>query len=213
MTNYGYDDNSCQTEQQMSCGDIAFPGYGPQMHMQATEGAGTYDDPITAAAAANDDGSGGFESAAGVTLSPGTMIYNPLTQKYYIMEDSCAECSADYNCQYDDDEGNGSAIPGDPPTSCSTNQFLHIDFWMGPTSPQNSTTLESCEGNTTIGDTYDLNNAIGGPLNSGTTDGTVIINPPNNLPVNTKTLFLGDTSATGGCWVTTQLIPNQEYCY
>ena len=35
----------------------------------------------------------------------------------------------------------------------------------------------------TIGDVYDLNGAITGPLNSATTNGTVIVNPPSNLPV------------------------------
>jgi hypothetical protein len=214
MTNYGFNDNSCQTESMHGCGDIAFPGYGPMQHQFATEGAGTYDDPITAAGAANDDGTGAFESQGGAALSPGTIIYNPLTMKYYIMEDSCEECSADYNCQYDDDEGDAS-FPGDPPSSgsCSTDQFFHIDFWMGPTVGQDQTNLINCEDNTTIGDTYDLNGAIGGPLNSASTNGTVIINPPSNLPVNPSTLFVGDTSANGGCWATTQLIPDQEYCY
>jgi hypothetical protein len=219
MTNYGFNDNSCQTEGEHDCGDIAYSNYNgasglpPGYHLQATEGAGTYDDPITAAASGSSDGNSQLESQGGATLSPGTIIYNPLTQKYYIMEDQCAECTADYNCQYDDDENQGTA--GDPPTSgCTTGQFFHIDFWMGPTvSQQDATNLNNCEDNTTIGDTYDVNNAIGGPLNSASTNGTVIINPPSNLPVNPNTLFVGDTSANGGCWATTQLIPNQEYCY
>jgi hypothetical protein len=212
MTDYGFNDNSCQTENEHDCGDIAFPGLGPMQHQQATEGAGTYDDPITAAAAASSDGSSELESQGGVTLSPGTIIYNPLTQKYYIMEDQCAECTADYNCQYDDDENMGT--PGDPPASCNQDQFFHIDFWMGPTvSQQDPTNLNNCEGNTTIGDTYDVNSAMTGPINSGTTNGTVIINPPSNLPVNPNTLFVGDTSANGGCWVNGQVLPNQEYCY
>ena len=211
MTNYGFNDNSCQTEGQHDCGDIAYPGLGPMQHQVATEGAGTYDDPITAAAAGSSDGTSELESQGGATLSPGTIIYNPLTQKYYIMEDQCAECVADYNCQYDDDENAGS---GNPPSNCSTDQFFHIDFWMGPTvSQEDPTNLNNCEANTTIGDTYDVNDALTGALNQGTTDGTVIINPPSNLPVQTSKLFLGDTSATGGCWTSTQVLPDQEVCY
>ena len=212
MTNYGFNDNSCQVESQMDCATIAYPGNGPQMHQEAMEGAGTYDDPITAAAAGNDDGTDGFESQGGATLSPGTIIYNPLTQKYYIMEDQCAECNSDYSCQYDDDESMGTA--GDPPSSCTTDQFFHIDFWMGPTvSQQDDTNLINCENVTTIGDTYDVNDAITGPSSAATTNGTVIINPPSNLPVSPNKLFLGDSSANGGCWTANQVYPNQEYCY
>ena len=212
MTNYGFNDNSCQIESQHNCGTIAYPGLGPKQHQVATEGAGTYDDPITAAAAGS-NGGGSNSSQGGATLSPGTIIYNPLTQKYYIMEDQCAECSADYACKYDDDEPKGPA--GDPPASgsCSTNQYLHIDFWMGPTvSQQDPTNLNNCENNTTIGDAYNVNNAMTGPINAASTNGTVIINPPPNLPVRSGVLFVGDTSANGGCWISTQLTPQQESC-
>jgi hypothetical protein len=213
MTNYGFNDNSCQTEGQHDCGTIAYPNLGPKQHPVATEGAGTYDDPITAAASASDDGLSELESQGGATLSPGTLIYNPSTMKYYIMEDQCAECIADYNCQYDDDESKGTA--GDPPASgsCSTNQFFHIDFWMGPTvSQQDPTNLVSCEDNSTLGDTYNVNDAVSGPSSAASTNGTVIINPPNNLPVNSNMLFKGDTSANGGCWTASQVVPTQESC-
>jgi hypothetical protein len=212
MTNYGFNDNSCQVESQHNCGSIAYPGMGPMMHQQATEGTGTYDDPITAASAADNSGGTNY-SQGGATLSPGTIIYNPLTMKYYIMEDQCAECTADYNCAYDDDYPKGTA--GDPPASgsCNTDQYIHIDFWMGPTvSQQNPTNLEACEGNTTIGDVYEINNAMNGPLTAGSTNGTVIINPPNNLPVNPNVLFAGDTSANGGCWTTMQMSAQQASC-
>jgi hypothetical protein len=213
MTNYGFNDNSCQVESQHNCATIAFPGVGPNQHQEAAEGAGTYDDPITAAAAADSSGTGGFESQGGATLSPGTILYNTLTQKYYVMEDSCAECTADYNCQYDPGEPKGTA--GDPPPagSCTTNQFFHIDFWMGPTvSQQDPAKLVACEGNTTIGDTYNVNNAITGAITEGTTDGTVIVNPPSNLPVRSGVLFAGDNSATGGCWTSGQAYPYQQTC-
>jgi hypothetical protein len=209
MTNYGFNDNSGSSEGDKNSADIAYPGYGPKKHTVATEGAGTYDDPITAASDTKD-------SSGGATLSPGTFIYNPLTEKYYILEDSCAECEADYACKYDDDEGT-AAFPGDPPAagSCATDQFLHIDFWMGPTVSQvDPTDLYNCEDDSTIGDVYDYNNAITGPLNSETTNGTVIVNPPNNLPVRSGMLFQGDVAVPdgGGCWTPTQVLPYQEWC-
>ena len=52
-----------------------------------------------------------------------------------------------------------------------------------------------------------------GPITSLTTNGTVIINPPNNLPVRSGVLFAGDTSATGGCWTSMQVLPSAESCY
>jgi hypothetical protein len=209
MTNYGFNDNSGSSEGDKNSADIAYPGYGPKKHTVATEGAGTYDDPITAAS----DTKSSFGAA---TLAPGTIIYNPMTQKYYILEDSCAECQADYACKYDDDEGD-AAFPGDPPTAggCKTNQFLHIDFWMGPTESQaDPTDLYNCEDNSTIGDVYDFNSAITGPLNVATTDGTVIVNPPDNLPVRSGVLFAGDKAvpAGGGCWTQAQMLPYQEWC-
>jgi hypothetical protein len=213
MTNYGFNDNSCQVESQHNCATIAYPGKGPKKHMEATEGAGTYDDPITAAAAGDNGGTGQLESQGGATLAPGTIIYNPLTQKYYVMEDQCAECTADYNCKYDDDEAKNT--PGDPPATgqCKTDQFFHIDFWMGPTvSQQDPANLIKCEDNGTIGDAYNVNNAITGPITSETTNGTVIINPPPNLPVRAGMLFKGDTSANGGCWTDQQVYPYQSSC-
>jgi hypothetical protein len=210
MTDYGFNDNSCQTETDHNCGNIAYPYLGPMQHPMATEGAGTYDDPITCAAAADNNG-GSYESQGGATLSPGTIVYNPLTQKYYIMEDQCAECTADYNCRYDDDDNPGT--PGDPPAACHTNQFFHIDFWMGPTvSQQDPTNLTACENFTSIGDVYNVNNAVSGSRSSLNTDGTVIINPPANLPVRPGVLFAGDNSANGGCWTGAQVVASQEGC-
>jgi hypothetical protein len=94
-----------------------------------------------------------------------------------------------------------------------TDQFFHIDFWMGPSvSQQDPTNLNNCEDWTTIGDTYNVNGAITGPENSETTNGTVIINPPNDLPVRPGPLFVGDNSATGGCWTAVQKLPTDEWC-
>jgi hypothetical protein len=167
QTWYGFNDNSCGVENIHSCNDIAYPGYGPQKHKVATEGKGTFDDPITAAAADN-----GCESSGGATLVPGTIIYNPEVHKYFIMEDSCLECTQECNCQ--------SGADGTPPAGCTKNQYRHIDFWMGPNdTAQNATALNNCEDKLTLGDPYK------GP-------GTVIINPPANLPVDTAPLYINN---------------------
>lgn len=65
--------------------EIAFPG----LHREAG-GTGTFADPLT------------FAAAKGV-FKPGTKVYVPDVQRYFILEDSCATCS-------------GS----------------HIDLWAGP---------------------------------------------------------------------------------
>jgi 3D (Asp-Asp-Asp) domain-containing protein len=65
--------------------EIAFPG----LHREAG-GTGTFADPLT------------FAAAKGV-FEPGTKVYVPDVQRYFVLEDSCASCS-------------GS----------------HIDLWTGP---------------------------------------------------------------------------------
>ncbi len=182
MTWYGFNDNSCATESQHGCNDIANPGLGPKKHQGATEGVGTYDDPITAAASDSSDSGHSYESSGGATLSPGTLIYNPEVKKYFIMEDSCLECGDEYACKLSSDDTDDP----NPPAGCQKNTYLHIDFWMGPSFAQDSTDLESCEDGSTIGDTY-----------NGT--GTVVVNPPDNLPVVTTPLYTG-TGTGGGCW-------------
>jgi hypothetical protein len=197
MTNYGFIDNSPPSA------IIEYPNSGPKGHSQATEGSGTYADPITAASDTK-------FSQGGATLAPGTMIYNPLTRKYYILEDGCRECSQDYSCAYDDDDDAGT--PGDPPSPCVNNSYLHIDFWMGPSMDLGTTLdnqLQNCEGLTTLGDAYNVNHAIDGGPGYGTTDGTVIINPPSNLPVETGTLY----TATGTCWTKRQMLPIDMECH
>jgi hypothetical protein len=191
ITWYGFNDNSCTVETEHDCNTIAFPGLGPQKHQVATEGKGTYDDPITCAASATDSG-GDSESSGGVTLSPGTLVYNPEVKKYFIMEDQCAECTADYLCEPDDD----TTPDTDAPTGCKQNGYPHIDFWMGPSFMQNATTLNNCEDNSTIGNPY-----------AGT--GTVVVNPPDNLEVVTTPLYTG-TGAGGGCWTSVQV--NSDSC-
>jgi hypothetical protein len=188
LTWYGYNDNSCATEAQHDCNDIANPGLGPKMHQGATEGAGTYDDPSTAASSDTSDPGHVFEMAGGVTLTPGTLIYNPEVQQYFIFEDSCLECGDEYACQLSSDDSDGTP----PPSGCTPGTNLHIDFWMGPNNAMQPSSLDTCEDNATLGAPY-----------AGT--GVVVINPPPNLPVKQNLLYIGDASATGGCFTAQQV--------
>lgn len=187
VTWYGYNDNSCGTEATHGCNDIANPGLGPKMHTGATAGAGTYDDPSTAAASDTTDTGHVFESAGGATLSPGTLIYNPEVQQYFIFEDSCLECGDEYACVRSADDTDDPK----PPTGCVPDTNLHIDFWMGPNDAAQPSSLDTCEDNATLGDPY-----------AGV--GTVLVNPPPNLPVRAGALYAGDNSASGGCFTSTQ---------
>lgn len=72
--------------------EIAFPGRRP-----AAGGAGTWQDPLTFATDPR-------------FLPPGTRIYDPRLQKYFVMEDSCASCISDF----------------------SAGRTPHIDLWTGP---------------------------------------------------------------------------------
>ena len=83
VTFYGYNDNSGQTENQYGSADIAYPqnaGY-PTLHNLATEGKGTYNDPVTFAVRPNDQ----------TTFPIGSIAYFPLVHKYFIMEDGCED--------------------------------------------------------------------------------------------------------------------------
>src|SRR5215469_16822613 len=83
VTFYGYNDNSGQTETAYGSADIAYPqnqGY-PTLHNLATEGTGTYDDPVTFAVRTDDQ----------ATFPIGSITYFPLVHKYFIMEDQCGD--------------------------------------------------------------------------------------------------------------------------
>jgi len=185
MTWYGYNDNSCGTEATHGCNDIADPGLGPKMHSGATAGAGTYDDPSTAAASDTMDTGHVYESADGVTLSPGTMIYNPVVQQYFIMEDSCLECGDEYACKLSSDDTDDP----NPPSDCKVGTNLHIDFWMGPSVGPQPDSLDTCEDNATLGNPY-----------AGIA--TVIVNPPSDLPVKPTVLY-----GSGKCFTSGQVSP------
>jgi hypothetical protein len=101
ITWYGFNDNSGTTENSYGSSAIALSSSdSPNItHTVATEGAGTYDDPITAASSWTGDTGHELESYGGATLDAGTLIYNPEVQKYFIMEDSCLECGDEYSCK------------------------------------------------------------------------------------------------------------------
>lgn len=153
VTWYGYNDNSCQVESQHNCNTIAFPKSGgfPTVHDIATEGKGTYIDPITFATAANDSGTS-------AEIAVGKLIYVPYVRKYFVMEDQCFECGQEWAAQ----------------------QSWHVDLWMGPSYGSNTASLTSCEDSLTLGSTY-----------NGT--GTIIVDPPAGLPVDTTPLFTNDS--------------------
>ena len=108
VTSYGYNDND-DGNGNYGTAQIAYP----QIHSEATEDTGTYDHPATFA---TDPGE----------FAPGTRIYVPYLQKYFIMEDGCAECSSDWQ-----------------------NGVHHVDLWMGPASMQPEPALDDCEGSIT----------------------------------------------------------------
>jgi hypothetical protein len=106
ITSYGWNDND---DGSGSYGNdiIAYPNV---KHGHAYEGTGAYTDPST------------FATDSG-EFAPGTIIYVNHLQKYYIMEDGCVECSADWS-----------------------NGKYHVDLWIGPNAVSDSTALYNCEG-------------------------------------------------------------------
>jgi len=104
MSWYGFDDSACATATSSTCDNIAFPkkdGF-PTAHDTTTEDSGSYRNPITLAAAANDSGKDG-------PWPVGTLFYVPMVHKYFILEDSCLECGQDW-----------------------VQHKYHVDLYMGP---------------------------------------------------------------------------------
>ena len=62
---------------------------------------------------------------------------------------------------------------------------------MGPPFSTDSSDLESCEDNSTVGSPW-----VGG-------GGQIIVNPPPDLPVATAPLYTGN-GLGGGCWTASQ---------
>jgi hypothetical protein len=106
VTFYGFDDNDDGNPTHLGTAIIS----NASIHGFANEDLGTYDRPGTLA---TDEG----------FLAPGTRVYVPALQRYYVMEDTCIECSEDW----------------------SQNK-LHIDLYVSGTG----TELASCENRLTM---------------------------------------------------------------
>jgi hypothetical protein len=78
-TFYGFDDNDDGNATHLGTDAISHAA----VHDSANEDLGTYERPGTLAADI------GF-------LSPGTKVYVPALERYYVMEDTCRECSEDW---------------------------------------------------------------------------------------------------------------------
>jgi hypothetical protein len=137
LTFYGWYDNTPPG------GDIAYP----QIHSTAG-GKGTFSDPITFATSRSE-------------LGTGTKVWVPRVHKYFIMEDSCQECEADWSGQ----GPNGG--PG----------LRHIDLWLGGQGGSAFDAID-CE------DALTHYNTDGTPVLE-----PVVVNPPSNEPVDNTPLF------------------------
>ena len=106
VTFYGFDDNDDGNPIHLGTAIIS----NASIHGFANEDLGTYDRPGTLATDKD-------------FLAPGTRVYVPTLQRYYVMEDTCVECSDDW----------------------SQNK-LHIDLYVSGTGPE----LASCENRLTM---------------------------------------------------------------
>lgn len=128
FTSYGYNDND-DGSGNYGTAVIAYPS---SRHPIATEGLGTYADPITFATDPRE-------------IPSQTIIYVPYLQKYFIMEDECVECTADWN--------NGKK--------------WRVDLFMGGnTSMQPAAALAECESSVTRNDIMYVNAGPGYPVDT-----------------------------------------------
>ena len=79
VTFYGFDDNDYGNPAHRGTDVISHP----VVHTSANEDVGTYDQPGTMAADRQ-------------FLPPGTKVYVPAVHRYYVVEDTCVECSEDW---------------------------------------------------------------------------------------------------------------------
>ena len=79
VTFYGFDDNDDGNPTHLGTNVISHAA----VHDSANEDLGTYMRPGTLAADVD-------------FLSPGTKVYVPALERYYVMEDTCRECSEDW---------------------------------------------------------------------------------------------------------------------
>ncbi len=137
LTFYGWWDNTPPG------GDIAHP-----VKHKTAGGVGTYDDPITFATSTKEVKAGG-------------KIYVPRVGKYFIMEDDCEECSADWN---------GKGPNGGP-------KLAHFDLWVGGKGGDPFKAIQ-CEVALTH---YNSDNTP--------TMESVIVDPPSNEKVSSDPVF------------------------
>ncbi|MEZ0089496.1 ricin-type beta-trefoil lectin domain protein [Streptacidiphilus sp. EB129] len=146
LTFYGWWDNTPPG------GAISYP----QIHSTAG-GTGTYADPITFASDSSE-------------IKPGTRIWVERVKKYFLMEDSCEECSADWN-------GHGpNGGPG----------LWHFDLWLGGQGGNPIKAIE-CENALT---NYNADNS---PSLE-----PVVIDPPKNEPYDATPIFNTKTGGCYG---------------
>jgi hypothetical protein len=102
----------------------------PNAHHRAAGGTGTYADPLSLAADPR-------------AVKVGTLVYYPPLQKYFVMEDDCAQCIAEWR---------SSRIP-------------HIDLWTGNSTGQG---IIECENALTPDNrvAVELNPPPGRPVNT-----------------------------------------------
>jgi hypothetical protein len=90
VTFYGYpdnDDGSGNFGTNVIAHELTWQGHNRRTNEQGDPiagGAGTFEDPITAAA-----------SEGNTLMPPGTLVYIPRLKKYFLLEDNCASCSTE----------------------------------------------------------------------------------------------------------------------
>ncbi|HEY4021113.1 MAG TPA: ricin-type beta-trefoil lectin domain protein [Pseudonocardiaceae bacterium] len=147
ITMYGWYDNTPPSA------SISYP----TLH-QTAGGTGTFADPITYASDKSE-------------TPPGTKIYVPRVQKYFVMEDDCSECDADWK---------GHGPDGGP-------NLWHFDLWLGGKGGNAISAIE-CEDALT---NYNPDNTP--KLES------VIVNAPSGETVSSAPLFnTGNGNCYGG---------------
>lgn len=147
ITMYGWYDNTPPSD------TISYP----VIHRKAG-GTGTYADPITYASSTSE-------------TKAGTKIYVPRVRKYFVMEDDCGECDADWT---------GHGPDGGP-------GLWHFDLWLGGKGGNAISAIE-CE------DALTNDN----PDNTPKLE-SVVVNPPSGEQVSTEPLFnTGNGNCYGG---------------
>ncbi|TVZ76737.1 hypothetical protein [Streptomyces sp. BK340] len=130
VTFYGAADNDPGGSTQIS---------NPSVHDKAG-GTGTFDDPITFAA-----GEGSYQ--------PGTKIYYPALKKYFVMEDSCADCGANHVDLYMGSANDDGIVQCEQASTKPGEQSIVVD--PDPDLPVDSTPLYdgSCHAGGSTGET------------------------------------------------------------